>query len=149
MEAEGGQELPNSFPNCERIPPHSHAGQQETGRVEKEVLLSSQYIANHKNIQCTRQCHPLIEKKIKLGIVNVFQMISDLVMLQKTGLSDSNLLSIQNEGEKNASYSTAVWENPGGAAFMTTLMRRNKPISRAGVKPNKPEGYQFRRRVLK
>ena len=76
-------------------------------------------------------------------------MISDLVMLQKTGQSDSNLLSIQSKGEKNASYSTAVQENPGGAAFMKTLMSRNKPTSRAGVKPNKPEGYQFRRRVLK
>lgn len=56
-------------------------------------------------------------------------MISDLVMLQKTGQSDSNLLSIQSKGEKNASYSTAVRENPGGAAFMTTLMSRNKPTS--------------------
>lgn len=50
----------------------------------------------------------LIEKKIKLGILNVFQMISSLVMLQKTGQSDSNLLSIQKEGKKNASYSAAV-----------------------------------------
>ena len=37
VEAEGGQDLSN----CERIPLHSHAGQQEIGRAEREVLLSS------------------------------------------------------------------------------------------------------------
>lgn len=35
-------------------------------------------------------------------------MISDLVILHKTGQSDSNLLSIQSQGKKNASDSAAV-----------------------------------------
>ena len=39
--------------------------------------------------------------------------------------------------------------NPGGTALMTSLMHRDKPTSRAGVKANKPEGYRFGRRLLK
>lgn len=44
-------------------------------------------------------------------------MISGLVMLQKTGQGDSNLLSILSEGEKNASYSAAVRPEPWRSCF--------------------------------
>jgi len=100
LEAVGGGDNPDP----ERVP-HSHADQWELGGAAKGGPCV--FFLNPPDTKCTRPCLPLIEK-IKLGIRNVFQMISGLVMLQKTGPGDSNLLSIQSAGKKNASYSEAV-----------------------------------------
>lgn len=75
---------------------------------------------------------PFIENKIQLGILNAFQVISGLDMLHKTGPSDSNLLSIQRWGKKNASYFAAVQLESWRSCSLDNPTHRKKPGSQSG-----------------
>ena len=56
-------------------------------------------------------------------------MIPGLATLHKTGLSDSNLLSIQRWGKKNASYSAAVQPESWRGCSLDSPNARKKPAS--------------------
>lgn len=83
---------------------------------------------------------PFIENKIQLGILNVFQVIPGLDTLHKTGLGDSNLLSIQRWGKKNASYAAAVQPESWRGCSLDSPMHEGSLLPGAGAKPNKPGG---------
>lgn len=76
-------------------------------------------------------------------------MIPGLVCYRKQGSVIQTCCQYRVKERKMPTILQLSGQHPGGAAFLTTLTHRNMPTSRAGVKPNKPEGYQFRRRVLK
>lgn len=91
-----------------RNPPTPHVNQQEAGGAGQGGAFMFLIKLQTQKYKMYWAMLPFHENKIKLGILNVFQMISGLVMLHKTGQSDSNLLSIHRKRKKNASYSTAV-----------------------------------------
>lgn len=84
---------------------------------------------------------PFHENKIKLGILNVFQMISALVMLHKTGQSDSNLLSTHRKGNKNASYSAAVRPESWRSGFCENAdAQKQAELAEEELKQTNPKG---------
>lgn len=86
----------------------------------------------HKKNTMYQAMPPFIENKIQLGILNTFQVISGLDMLHKTGPRDSNLLSIQRWGKKNASYSAAVRPESWRSCSLDSPTHRKKPGSQSG-----------------
>lgn len=95
------------------------------------------------------QGFPLIAKKIQLGILNDFKWFLACLCYRKQGRVIQTCCQYREKARTMPAILQLSGWNPGEAAFLTMLTHRHQPTSRAGVKPNKPEGYRSRRRVLK
>lgn len=140
VEAEGGWDLPN----CKRIP-HSHADQQEIGEAEEGgpfMFLIHLQTQKPKMYQAMSPSH-WKEDQVRHRKCFSNDFWPGYVTENRAGWFKP-AVNTEWRREKCQLFRSC----PAGTLEELLSWQLCCTTSRAGVKPNKPEGYQFRRRVL-